>query len=182
MSLLRRIVIKAFEWLIGLFNLGRKLLALLNQYVIAPIKQHVLVMQAVANYECFITANSLKSMSPVASGLLARSWKVTANVMKQNGSNVVKVRITNSAPNAIFRIVGRAPGVMPPVAAISSWCKLKGIDPALAYPIARNIGTHGTHRWRTESNVLNYSRTAGAFLEPNVWSETIARIESKLRV
>ena len=163
----------------GLFNVGRRLF---NQYVVAPIKQTTLYMQAAAKYECLITAMKLRSMSPVASGQLANSWQVSAVVASNNGVPSVQVRITNSAPNSFFRIVGRAPGRMPPTAAIRLWCQQKGIDPALAFPIARSIGETGTFRWRTKTNVLNYDRNTGTVAAPNIWTETATRIENQLRV
>lgn len=180
MRFIRTIVVKVFEWLIGLFNTAKRLLALFNQYVIAPIKQTTLYIQAAIRYECFVAGLRLRSMSPVATGLLANSWKVTAAVTR--GTNTVQVRITNTAPNAFFRIVGRAPGRMPPVAAIRQWCEVKGIDPAAAYPIAKGIGERGTFRWRTESNVLNYIRSTNEYAIPNIWTETTQRIENQLRI
>lgn len=178
---IKSLFLRAFNWIIGKFNVADRLLKLFTDYVVQPIKQMSFVIQAVSEFECWVTARQLEAMSPVASGLLSKSWNVSAKVNKTGGTSSVQVRVTNSAPNAFYRIVGRAPGTMPPVAAIKSWCKLKGIDQSLAFPIAKNIGRDGTHRWRTESNVLNYRRSTNQFVTPNVWSETVRRIEARIK-
>lgn len=179
MRFIKTIVVKAWNWLVGLFNVGRRLF---EQYVIAPIKQTTLYMKAAAMYECMVTANKLRSMSPVASGQLANSWQVKAAVTQNGGVPSIQVHISNTAPNSFFRIVGRAPGRMPPTAAIRQWCQQKGIDPAFAFPIARSIGEQGTFRWRTRTNLLNYDRVTGVVGAPNIWTETVTRIENQLRV
>jgi hypothetical protein len=38
---------------------------------------------------------------------------------------------------------GRKPGKYPPISAIQSWCRIKGIDQKAAFPIAKNIFKFG---------------------------------------
>ena len=45
------------------------------------------------------------------------------------------------ADHAIFAHEGRRPGKMPPVSAVESWSKRKGLDP---FMVARSIGRKGT--------------------------------------
>jgi hypothetical protein len=180
MTFIRRIVVPVWNWIVGLFRLGQRLF---NQYIIAPIKQTVIYMNTAAQFEAVQTMFKLRNSSPVATGLLANSWRVIPTVTRSaDGIPNVRVQITNTAPNSWFRIVGRAPGRMPPTEAIRQWCKVKGIDPVFAFPIARNIGKQGTFRWRTQSNVLNYIRTTATYGIPNPWTETIARIQNQLTI
>lgn len=126
--------------------------------------------------ECKKTTTRLKSASPKATGELSNKWTVTGTVTKVFGLTNVTIYLTNKSNAATYRIIGRSPGVMPPVAAIRQWCTVKGIDPVFAYPIARSIGLKGTKRWQTESNVLNYKRSVNEYAIPNEWTITIDNI------
>ena len=172
-----RIVVKAIRFIFGLFS-QNALLA----YLLRPIKRTVWFMNMQADYECEVTLRQLQASSPYATGELASSWRIASATYFYYNLPNARVRIVNDAPNAWYRIVGRAPGRMPPVNAIRQWCEVKGIPVAAAYPIARGIAQRGTQRWQQESNVLNYKRSTGTYQLPNPWSETIERIERALAV
>lgn len=138
-------------------------------------------IRVIALTECKNAQARLKQQSPRATGELSTRWSVGVTITKVFGLINFTVSISNRSKVAFNRIVGRAPGTMPPVAAIKSWCAIKGIDPVAAYPIARTIGLKGTRRWQQESNVLNYRRSTQEYAVPNEWTQTIETIIQRCR-
>jgi len=95
-------------------------------------------------------ADKLQQESPRDTGALAGGWDVIPATRRRN-SLAIRSVVRNRAPNALFRIVGRAPGTPPPIAAVAPWARRKGISPFL---VARAIGRRGTQRWRDKENIL----------------------------
>lgn len=79
---------------------------------------------------------------------LKRGWDIEATPLSQV-TNRVSVKITNTAPYSSFRVAGRGPGKPPPISAIRSWARLKGLNP---YAVQKGIGRRGTRRWRDKDN------------------------------
>lgn len=101
-------------------------------------------------------ADQLQKMSPVgATGGLKRGWDVIP-ARRQSSSYETQVTITNSAPAAVNRIVGRAPGKFPPDAPVRAWVKAKGIDEKRTFVIRRAIARKGTKRWRDKQNFAGF--------------------------
>lgn len=99
---------------------------------------------------------------------LANSWRVKVRVYN--------FTVESTDPKAQFKIVGRGPGKMPPVSALTPWANSKGINPwALAISIARK----GTQRWRDDKNFLNMSRQ-GKLRKPNPFEDTRLTISKRV--
>jgi len=97
-------------------------------------------------------ADHLQKASPRGvSGGLAAGWNVVPAKKRRGVIPEVLGEVVNTAPAAEFRIRGRAPGKMPPIAAVESWAVQKGLNP---YAVARSIGKRGTRRWRERKNIL----------------------------
>lgn len=174
-----RIVTAPFKWVSGVATQA----AALTRYLTAPVRRATINIQEVVRSECILTHNTLRQQSPVATRELANSWTVTPIITPAPNiflPPTVQVTITNTAPNYLYRVAGRAPGKPPPYRAIRQWCLVKGIDPAAAYPIAKTIGKKGTKRWQRKINVLNYDPVALIYNVPNVWTDTVNRINRRL--
>lgn len=101
-------------------------------------------------------ADELQRNSPVgATGGLKRGWDVIP-ARRQSSGYETQVTITNNAPAAINRIVGRAPGKFPPDAPVRAWVKAKGIDEKRTFIIRRAIARRGTKRWRDKQNFAGF--------------------------
>lgn len=101
-------------------------------------------------------ADELQRMSPVgATKQLKSGWDVIP-AKRQSSSFETAVTITNNAPAAINRIVGRAPGKFPPDAPVRAWVKAKGIDEKRVFVIRRAIARKGTRRWRDKQNFAGF--------------------------
>lgn len=90
-----------------------------------------------------MTAGSLliegaaRGLAPKDTGRLAGS--ITHSI-SGSGANLTS-KIGPSVQYGLFVERGRAPGKMPPIAAIAGWAARKGIDP---FVLARSIGRKGT--------------------------------------
>jgi len=102
------------------------------------------------------------------SGDLANSW--------QRRTRVFGFEITSTDPAARWKIAGRGPGKMPPLAKIKAWALSKGLAP---YAVAKRIAERGTERWRTEKNILNMSRE-GKLRKPNLFEDARLRITRRV--
>lgn len=123
----------------------------------------------------------LSADSPKASGLLAKSWDFV-NESKLDGRGLrLAIRLFNTAPKSYFRIVGRKGGTMPPIRAIRSWCKRKGISDKAAYAIAKRIAKQGTKRYRTGENVLDIDPKTQKFKRTSPYIRTLERILQLLK-
>lgn len=60
---------------------------------------------------------------------------------------------------------GRKPGKFPPISAIKSWCKVKGIDESLAYPISRKIYKFGIKPTPFISDVIKSENIESKIIE-----------------
>ena len=125
----------------------------------------------------------LSADSPKASGLLAKSWDfVNDSKLDGQGRGLrLAIRLFNTAPQSYFRIVGRKGGTMPPLRAIRSWCKRKGISDKAAYAIARKIAKQGTKRYRTGENVLDINPKTQKFKRTSPYIRTLERILQLLK-
>ena len=101
--------------------------------------------------------DELQRNSPVgATRELKEGWDIVP-ARRRSSSFDVSVGITNNAPNALNRVVGRAPGKFPPEAPVLAWVK-KVIKPegrkakGVAFVIRRKIAREGTERWRAKRN------------------------------
>lgn len=125
--------------------------------------------------------DELRRGSPIgASGELARGWTYTPSRKSGNVSEF-SVNITNTAPNAYFRIVGRGPGKFPPTAPVEAWVKkkLKGSPADIrnrVFLIRRKIAEEGTERWKAGKNWAGLKRKGG--FEPD---SPIGRAKAKIQ-
>lgn len=109
--------------------------------------------------EMLEAAAELQSRSPVgATGELQNAWDVMTP-RRSPATFEIRGFVTNTAPNAIHRIVGRPPGTMPPIAPIKDWLAAKGRDPKQAWAVARSIAKRGTQRWRDKTNFAGITPT-----------------------
>ena len=102
-------------------------------------------------------ADELQQNSPVgATRELSSSWDVIPAKRSPIGFEV-SVGIANNAPNALNRIVGRAPGRFPSEIPVMAWVaailkpearKLKGVT----FLVRRKIAREGTQRWKARQN------------------------------
>lgn len=111
----------------------------------------------VFNRHALDAADELQKNSPVgATGQLKKGWDVIP-ARRQSSSYDVSVNITNNAPNAVNRIVGRGPGKFPPEAPVLAWVK-KVINPeprklkGVTFVIRRKIAQVGTKRYQAKQN------------------------------
>ena len=100
----------------------------------------------------------LRSGSPVgATRQLQEGWQSTP-ARKSGNVSEVSVKITNTAPNAYYRIAGRGPGGFPPSAPIEAWVRAKSLASgekevrSRAFLIRRKIAREGTERWKAKRN------------------------------
>jgi hypothetical protein len=94
----------------------------------------------------------LTEASPVgATGDLKLSWDYV-EPRRERGQTSIRVIVTNKSQNAIYRVVGRGAGGMPPYQPIADWVIAKGIPLAAVYPIRRAIARRGTLRYRRQEN------------------------------
>lgn len=107
------------------------------------------VKRATADY-----VNELRANSPVASGRLKRGWQHYTEVKRVSNGIRLFIRINNRAKNSYFRIVGRAPGKVPPIKPLTTWCRHKRLPPSVAYAISKRIARDGTERYRTGQNIV----------------------------
>lgn len=98
-------------------------------------------------------ATRARQLAPVASGALRNSIKVRQQRTRL-GRFTRGFTVVADVPYSLYVERGRGPGRMPPVDAIRRWTILKGIDPRLAYPIARKIGRVGTRPTHFMSNAV----------------------------
>ncbi|MGD1938392.1 MAG: hypothetical protein ACFCA4_12670 [Cyanophyceae cyanobacterium] len=102
-------------------------------------------------------AADLQRKSPLgATGELRRGWNVT-QPRKSTAGFSFGMSITNSAPDALQRIAGSAPGTIAEVKPLIQWVKHKGIARGknarwVAIAIRRSIRERGTQRWRDGGN------------------------------
>ena len=136
-------------------------------------------------------ADELQQNSPEgATGDLKKSWDVIQATRQRNTLDV-RFSVINRAPESLFRVVGRAPGRIPPFhegSSIDQWVKEKqGVsDPKerkrRRFLIARGIAREGTKRWRDKENVLGLDPVSGEYFpdSPVVRKreEAIARIQA----
>lgn len=101
--------------------------------------------------------DELQRNSPVgATGELKSGWDIIP-ARRRSSSFEVAINISNTAPNAINRIVGRGPGKFPPEAPVLAWVQ-KVIKPearkakGIAFVIRRKIAREGTKRWKAKQN------------------------------
>jgi hypothetical protein len=91
-------------------------------------------------------AEQLQNDSPVgASEELKRGWDISI-------ASDLSLKVTNNAPNALYRIRGRKAGKMPPYGPgteLAAWAEKYGIPP---YLVARSIARQGTQRYREGRN------------------------------
>jgi hypothetical protein len=80
----------------------------------------------------------LHGYGKIASGKLYDSIRYVMEV----SSSRIKLSFL-MAPYGVYVDKGRKPGKMPPLKAIQRWCRIKGIEEAAAFPIARKIGKEG---------------------------------------
>lgn len=124
-------------------------------------------------------ADQLQRTSPVgATKQLKSGWDVIP-ARRQSSSYETQVTITNNAPAAINRIVGRAPGRFPPDAPVRAWVKAKGIDEKRTFIIRRAIARKGTKRWRDKSNFAGFD-TKGQPLPNSPVKKAEAKIQAEL--
>lgn len=124
-------------------------------------------------------ADQLQKMSPVgATGQLKRGWDVIP-ARRISSSYETQVTITNSAPAAVNRIAGRAPGKFPPDAPVRAWVKAKGIDEKKTFVIRRAIARRGTKRWRDRQNFAGFD-TKGNPLPGSPVKVAEAKIQAEL--
>jgi hypothetical protein len=129
--------------------------------------------------------DELRQGSPQgATGELAQGWGYTP-AKKSGGVKEFRVSITNSAPNAYFRIIGRGPGKYPPNAPIEAWVRKKfsGTPREIkqrAFLIRRKIAQEGTERWKLGKNWAGFKRN-GTFDPTSPVSRAETRIAADLR-
>lgn len=131
-------------------------------------------------------ADELQQASPeAASGSLKAGWDVTASARRRN---LIEIQgsITNSAEAALFRIVGRGPGKLPPPQPIEDWVevKLNISDPkqrrGVAFLIRRKIGQQGTEAYRARDNFAGL-RVDGSFIPGGILDQGEQRIRARLQ-
>jgi hypothetical protein len=88
-------------------------------------------------YVDILTAE-LKSAGKVASGKLLQS--LDYRIVRE--ANIIQI-IIQANDYLTYVDAGRKPGSFPPLKAIQSWTKLKGIPQSAAFPIARSIFKFG---------------------------------------
>ncbi len=116
-----------------------------------------------------------------ATGELAKGWAYVP-ARKSSGVKEFRVSITNTAPNAYFRIIGRGPGKFPPNAPIEAWVqkKFSGTPKEIkqrAFLIRRKIAREGTARWRSGKNWAGFKRN-GTFDN----TSPVTRVETRIAV
>jgi hypothetical protein len=85
-----------------------------------------------------ILTEELKRAGKVASGRLIDS--LDYRIVRE--ANAIQI-IIQSNDYLTYVDQGRRPGKFPPIQAIQTWCKIKGIPQTAAFPIARNIFKFG---------------------------------------
>jgi hypothetical protein len=157
--------------------------------VVNPIMLSIAQIRGRAIAEAKNYAQYLSTISPRGhTGNLAARWKVITEVDKFIPAQIY-CRITNTAPAAYFRIVGRAPGKMPPIRPIKAWAKKKGYSDAVAYAIQKKIGKFGTIRYRTGQNMAglypgrnpNTASYNSLYQRDNIVTRFLTRLERRLR-
>jgi hypothetical protein len=103
-----------------------------------------------------------------ATGLLKSGWDIEAP-RKETCSLQINAKITNDAPNALYRIAGRGPGKLPPYQPIYQWASAKGF-PEKAQAIRRNIAKHGTLRWRQKDNWVGINNDGSIIPGGRLWT------------
>lgn len=102
-------------------------------------------------------AAELQQASPEgATGELKAGWDVIPSSRRRN---LIEVQgtITNNAPAALFRVVGRGPGKFPPEQPLLDWVQIKlNVEPkkakGVAFVIRRKIATKGTKSFIEKRN------------------------------
>jgi hypothetical protein len=117
-------------------------------------------------YIKILTDNLLKA-GKEASGNLIRSldWRMAKT------ADTVQMLIEGEE-YLLYVDRGRRPGKFPPISAIESWCRIKGINQKAAFPIAKNIFKFGI----PPTNVIEKSRQRilkGPFVGLDIVSENI---------
>lgn len=95
----------------------------------------------------------LRSNSPRSSGLFASSWDVKYS-RKVRSQPFAAGSITNTAPDARFRLFGRGSGGYPFTTALEQWCNLNGLP---FFPVAVAIAKRGTQRNRDVRSVAGFT-------------------------
>ena len=120
----------------------------------APFRKRI---NEIFNKHALDAADKLQQNSPVgATGDLSKGWDIIP-ARRQSSSFDVSVNVINNVPNALNRIVGRAPGKFPPEAPILAWVQKK-LKPepkrakGIAFVIRRKIAREGTQRWKAKQN------------------------------
>jgi hypothetical protein len=157
--------------------------------VVSPIALSVAQIRGRAIAEAKNYASYLSQISPRGfTGNLAARWKVVTAVDVLLPAQVY-CRISNTAPNAYYRIVGRAPGKMPPIRPLKSWAKKKGLREGAAYAIQRRIAKFGTQRFRSGVNMAGMypgrnpetDSYASVYQKNNIVTRFLERLERRLR-
>ena len=131
------------------------------------------------NEELIKAAIELEQASPIgASGKLTQSWDIIPATV-----NNLKGEITNKAPNAFFRIVGRGPGKFVPWrkgSLLEKWARLKGIP---AYVVSRKIAEEGTERFKqgASGNILKADPLTGKLTPASPIKKAERRITLRLK-
>lgn len=90
------------------------------------------------------------------------------------------IRISNTAPNSYYRIVGRAAGKMPPVKKLAAWAKRKGLPESAGYAIAKLIAKQGTARYRSGQNVVGIDPTSQTYRGDAGFVRLVSRVLAHL--
>ncbi len=165
--------------------------------VIAPLSKTIQKVRGGVTAEAKKYTTELAAASPVGhTKNLSRRWKLFTTVSNSftsggSGTNAFEVycRISNTAPNAFFRIVGRAPGKLPPIRALKAWAKKKGYKDSAAYAIQRKIAKFGTERYRTGNNMAglnpgvnpNTASYSALYRSDNIVTRFLERLERRLK-
>lgn len=158
--------------------------------VVAPIALSIAQIRGRAIAEAKDYTNYLSRISPRGhTGNLAARWKVVTEINRALPAQIY-CRITNTAPAAYFRIVGRAPGELPPIRPIKAWAKKKGFGEGAAYAIRRRIAKFGTERYRTGDNMAGMypgrenpetASYSSLYKPDNIVTRFLERVERRLR-
>jgi len=133
----------------------------------------------ILNEEILATAIELEQASPVgASSDLVKSW----DIQPATSSSLIGI-ISNKAPNAFFRIVGRGPGKFVPWgkgSLLEKWARLKGIP---AYVVSRKIAEEGTERFKqgASGNILKADPLTGKLTPASPIKKAERRITLRLK-
>lgn len=154
----------------------------------SPVNKTINQIRGIVRSEANKYVRELESQSPVGhTKNLSRRWKVFTETKSSGRDTEIYARISNTAPYALFRIVGRAPGKMPPMKSLKAWAKSKGLKENVAYAIRNKIARYGTERWRTGKNmagirpgVLPSAAYSSFYKRNNIVSRFLDRVAARL--